>query len=952
MLQPRSYVALCALFVASFNAVLRAQQASEAVQQSTSCTMPSFSKVVNEPNFFNEQQEIWLGNILDEQVLKQYNVVEDPERDYLQKMGERMLAQLPPTSRHYEFYIIDYPINNAFSLGGSKIYVTRQLIAFLKNEDELAGLLGHEIGHVVTHQIAIDVSRMLRKALNVTQVGDRNDIFQKWNQMQDVWAKKRASLHDFDREEDEQQIADRIGLYAMMRAGYQPLHLADFFDRLTENKGKTGNFLTDFFGTTNPNSKRVRLLINKAAPLPSGCVSSLGSNSASHFLDWQKAVIGAGRAVAREKVEGVVRKAELKPPLRGSLEYLQFSPDGRFILAQDESSVFVLSHQPLTTLFRIDAVNAEWAQFSPDSHSVVVADAELRVQKWDIESRQRTSVTAVSLAGRCLDYAVSSTGDALACMKRRKDDLQLDLIDVNSGTVFFSKAINWPQQILSFMVLDQRQTFRFNGPAHIHLQFSPDSHYFLAGTADNAIGYDLQAKHELNLPGRIRQMASSSFTFTANNDLAAYNSEKPSRSQLAHFPSGDLVLEFPLEINGFKLQGRLIAPAAGGRYILVTPAAMHPIAAIDVDLKKLAMGYKSPGLAIYGDFIAGEQLGGRVALFSLAEQKQLASTQLPLSYLPSLRASGFSPDGKWLAAAGETSGGIWNTESGERVMDTGTFYGGYFDEGKVLATFHKSQAVPKMVSLDPLQKTQVELFDIGGDSAKKNREEDKERIWQAGDLVFSAMPPAKGRTTIAAHDARNYQVRWTRDFPGVLPTMTYSRSGKTLTAVFQFFQAAKDESKMDPDLKQKYEALPNKGDAILIEALDPATGKTRGSIFVDTANYSFFGNSAITAGDTVLLYDTHNRTLVYALSSGQQKGKVIGRFRAISATGDMMLVENEAGVAELYSTSTLQSLARYTFPARVTHAEFIASGNLLVLAADQTLYEINVTQEKQSASNK
>ena len=127
--------------------------------------------------------------------------------------------------------------------------------------------------------------------------------------------------------------------------------------------------------------------------------------------------------------------------------------------------------------------------------------------------------------------------------------------------------------------------------------------------------------------------------------------------------------------------------------------------------------------------------------------------------------------------------------------------------------------------------------------------------------------------------------------------MTYSRSGKSLTAVFQFMAIAKDEVKLDPELKQKYAALPNKDDAILIEVLDPLTGKTRGSIFVDTANYSFFGNSAITSGDTVLFYDTHNRTLVYSLSSGQQKGKVVGRFRALSAGGDQMLIENEAGVA-------------------------------------------------------
>jgi hypothetical protein len=375
--------------LALFCAIPAFGQAASAATQSGACVVPSFSKVVNEPNFFNEQQEIWLGQILDDQVLKQYNIVEDPERDYLQKMGE-YAAQLPPTSPHYEFYIIDYPINNAFSVGGSKIYVTRQLISFLQNEDELAGLLGHEIGHVFTHQRAIEVTRMFRKALNVSQVGDRNDIFQKWNQLQDVWAKKHTSFADFNREEDEQQIADRIGLYAMMRAGYKPAHLAEFFDRLTENKGKTGNFLTDFFGATDPNTKRVRLLINKATPLPSECVQSLAGNSGSHFQDWRKAVIGASRASAREQVGSVISKIALKPPLRGSLEYLQFSPDGHYLLAQDESSVFVLAREPFSTLFRIDAINAQWAQFSPDSKSVVVVDDELRVQKWDISSSQRT----------------------------------------------------------------------------------------------------------------------------------------------------------------------------------------------------------------------------------------------------------------------------------------------------------------------------------------------------------------------------------------------------------------------------------------------------------------------------------------------------------------------------------------------------------------------------------
>src|SRR5882724_9197794 len=472
---------------------LPGQQKDAPSSQNVPCTQPTFSKIVNEPNMFNEQQEEWLGEILDEQVLKNYNKVEDPEGDYLQKMGEHMLAQLSPTGRKYSFYVIDYPVNNAFSLGGSRVYVTRQLIAFLQNEDEFAGLLGHEIGHIVTHQVAIDISRLFRKTLGVTQVSDRKDIFDKWNQLQDIWAKKHLD-RDQERSEDEQQIADRIGLYAMTRAGYQPLRLADFFDRLTENKGKTGNFLTDIFGTTNPNSKRVRLLINKAAPMPQECLSPLSAGSSEHFLAWQKAVVGAGRLAGKEQVSGMVKKTTLKPPLRGSLGYLQFSPDGKYLLAQDESSVFVLSREPFTTLFRIEALEAAWAQFSPDSRSVVVYDAELRVQKWDIANRERTSVHAVSIPGQCLGLSVSSTGEVLACLKRHKDDLELDLLDVSNGSVFFTKSINWPTMLYNLGAVDHSGTLQMRLRPDFHIHFSPDSRYFLLGMTGTAVGYDLLEK--------------------------------------------------------------------------------------------------------------------------------------------------------------------------------------------------------------------------------------------------------------------------------------------------------------------------------------------------------------------------------------------------------------------------------------------------------------------------
>src|SRR5215471_8666727 len=148
---------------------------SPAQEASSSCAMPAFSNVVNEPNLFNEQQEGWLGEIIAPQVEKQFNVIADPQNDYLQKLGARLLAQLPPTQVHYHFTIIDLPGNDSFGLPGGHIYLSRRIIALAQSEDELAGLLGHEIGHIITHQIAIDMSRVFRAVLGITQVGDRKD---------------------------------------------------------------------------------------------------------------------------------------------------------------------------------------------------------------------------------------------------------------------------------------------------------------------------------------------------------------------------------------------------------------------------------------------------------------------------------------------------------------------------------------------------------------------------------------------------------------------------------------------------------------------------------------------------------------------------------------------------------------------------------------------------------
>jgi predicted Zn-dependent protease len=60
-----------------------------------------------------------------------------------------------------------------------RIYITRKMVALLRNDGEFAGLLGHELGHILAHQNAIIASQLFRKILDVNVVSDRKDISDK-----------------------------------------------------------------------------------------------------------------------------------------------------------------------------------------------------------------------------------------------------------------------------------------------------------------------------------------------------------------------------------------------------------------------------------------------------------------------------------------------------------------------------------------------------------------------------------------------------------------------------------------------------------------------------------------------------------------------------------------------------------------------------------------------------
>lgn len=97
----------------------------------------------------SEQQEIQQGAQANKEVLQQYGQVDDPElQAYVSRVGKSLAAKSHRANLNWHFTVVDSPEVNAFALPGGYVYITRGIMAYLNSEAELAGVIGHEIGHV------------------------------------------------------------------------------------------------------------------------------------------------------------------------------------------------------------------------------------------------------------------------------------------------------------------------------------------------------------------------------------------------------------------------------------------------------------------------------------------------------------------------------------------------------------------------------------------------------------------------------------------------------------------------------------------------------------------------------------------------------------------------------------------------------------------------------------
>ncbi len=536
-------------------------------------------------------------------------------------------------------------------------------------------------------------------------------------------------------------------------------------------------------------------------------------------------------------------------------------------------------------------------------------------------------------------------------------ELELQLVDVASSKPFFSKQKFYEPTFIDIFLLELAQILEDSAgiPNLFTTRFSPDGRYFVIARGETQFAYDLQSHSEVKLPRKIKDILGS-FTFYAPDQLIGHNI-RSNKLLLVRFPSGDPVDEFP-----FNFGGSFSKPPKGN-YIIVRPGGNVPVGVFDLTAKKANMGYKAPGFAIYDNIFAGEELGGEISIYTIADRKQLGKVQLPDSPLSAARVSSFSDNGKWLAVSGRSRAAVWKLETGERALYLRDLAGAFFDQDQFIARFPKREKDPATVfEFDPSNKQSKKLYDIDA-KPEDALPEGLARFagnptYQFGNFIVSVRPEDPKKTThnyiAEARDLRANSVLWEHKFEKERPRFHYSPAGKTMSTVIGNYDAIQQEAKSNPALAARLKALGGDKDkkaSYVVLVTDILTGKSLGDVLVDTGKLSFKVRSAIAAGDVVLVTDSESRTLIYSLKTGDQIGKVFGNAKALSARGDRMLIENGKGNVDLYDTATAQSLAHFTFPALIGQAAFSADGNSLnILTIDQNVYNVKVPGTTQNAA--
>ncbi|HET7275922.1 MAG TPA: M48 family metallopeptidase [Longimicrobiaceae bacterium] len=235
------------------------------------------------------QQEMQLGAQYSAEINQQLPIVQDPTvHRYINQLGSSISSLVDPRGIPYTFYVVNSDVVNAFAVPGGYIYINRGLIERAENVSELAGVMAHEIGHVVERHSVEQMAKMQQAqvgiALGTILLGQPSQAA-----ALGVNVLGSAIFAGFSR--DAEREADMAAVQYLVTAGIDPRGMVTFFNELLAERERSPGAVEQWFSTHPLTTERIQNVQAAIDRLPPGTLANMTTDTPA-FQQFKRRVRG------------------------------------------------------------------------------------------------------------------------------------------------------------------------------------------------------------------------------------------------------------------------------------------------------------------------------------------------------------------------------------------------------------------------------------------------------------------------------------------------------------------------------------------------------------------------------------------------------------------------------------------------------------------------------------
>jgi beta-barrel assembly-enhancing protease len=242
----------------------------------------------------SESDEVALGARYAEEIDSQLPMVDDPAvNSYITALGREIASHTERAGLEWHFSVVDAPEINAFALPGGYIYVNRGLVERAATLDQFAGVLGHEIGHVVLRHSVERMQKATRTNVGVTAFCAITSLCEGMvtqaviNLAGNAWFARHSRADEAE--------ADSNAVFNVMRAGVHPGGIPDFFETLLRERERSPGAIEGWFASHPLEEARVQSTRGLLASIGESRFDGL-TRDAPAYQAFRERVIAIGRA--------------------------------------------------------------------------------------------------------------------------------------------------------------------------------------------------------------------------------------------------------------------------------------------------------------------------------------------------------------------------------------------------------------------------------------------------------------------------------------------------------------------------------------------------------------------------------------------------------------------------------------------------------------------------------